>query len=94
MKMKKVAVAMASTALVAFLGLEFAAPAFAAAKKPDCEKVMEELNAGKKIAEVAKDLGTTRYQVRKCKAAAKAKAAAEATPAPAAPPAAPPAEKK
>jgi hypothetical protein len=68
------------------------------AAKVDCAKVMEELGAGKKPAEVAKDLSISKGSVYRCKKkAAKAAKAAEApaapaaaaAPAPAAPPAAP-----
>ncbi len=92
--MKKLAIAIASSALVAFIGLQLAAPAFAASKVP-CDQIMQELDSGKKAAEVAKDLGATIGHVRYCKAKAKkaakaaAAAASSAAPAPAAPPAAP-----
>ncbi len=87
--MTKKLVAVATTlALATVMTFALAAPtAHAAGKKVDCVKVMEELNAGKKQKEVAKDLNTTIYQVRKCKKAA-ARAAKEA-PAPAAPAASP-----
>jgi len=79
---KKLVIAIASSALVAFLGFQLAAPAFAASKVP-CDQIMQELNSGKKAAEVAKDLGATIGHVRYCKAKAKkaAKAAAAAAPA-------------
>ena len=86
---KKLAIGIASSVLVAFLGLELAAPAFAASKVP-CDQIMQELNSGKKAAEVAKDLGATIGHVRYCKAKAKkaAKAAAAAASSAAAAPAA------
>ncbi len=84
----KLAVAATTLALATIMTFALAVPtAHAAGKKVDCAKVMEELNAGKKQKEVAKDLGTTVYQVRKCKKAA-ASAAKEA-PAPVAPAASP-----
>jgi Mor family transcriptional regulator len=103
--MKKLAVAVMSLALAAFLGVEFATPAFAA--KVDCDQVMSELNSGKKVAEVAKDLKVSKSSVYRCRKRAKkaekekaeaapaAAASAAAAPAAAAPaPAASPAEKK
>jgi uncharacterized protein (DUF433 family) len=83
--MKKLPIAIASFALVAFLGIQLAAPAFAASKVP-CDQIMQELDSGKKAAEVAKDLGCTVGHVRYCKA--KAKKAAKAAAAAAAPAAA------
>ena len=90
--MKKLPIAIASSVLVAFLGIQLAAPAFAASKVP-CDQIMQELDSGKKAAEVAKDLGATIGHVRYCKAKAKkaakaAAAAAAAAPAAAASPAA------
>ncbi len=87
--MKKLPIAIASSALVAFLGIQLAAPAFAASKVP-CDQIMQELDSGKKAAEVAKDLGATIGHVRYCKAKAKkaAKKAAAAAPAAMASPAA------
>ena len=87
---KKLAIAIASSALLAFLGLQLAAPAFAAGKVP-CDQIMQELDSGKKAAEVAKDLGCTIGHVRYCKAKAKKaakKAAAAASAAAMASPAA------
>ena len=46
---KKLSIAIASSVLVAFLGFQFAAPAFAG--KVDCDAVMSELNGGKKPAD-------------------------------------------
>jgi len=86
---KKLAIAIASSALVAFIGLQLAAPAFAAGKV-DCDAVMSELNSGKKPAEVAKDLKISKSSVYRCrKKAAKAAAAGGASPAAAASSAAP-----
>jgi hypothetical protein len=76
MIMKKIALAAASAMLlttVAFVSNP--RPAYAAAAV-DCDAVMNELNSGKHEKEVATDLSTTLYQVRKCKR--KAKAAAKA----------------
>ncbi len=86
---KKLPIAIASSVLLAFLSLQLAAPAFAAGKVP-CDQIMQELDSGKKAAEVAKDLGATIGHVRYCKAKAKkaAKKAAAAAPAAMAAPAA------
>jgi len=73
--MKKLTIAIASSALVAFLGIQLAAPAFAAGKV-DCDAVMSELNSGKKPAEVAKDLKISKSSVYRCRKRAKAAAAA------------------
>ena len=77
MVMKKFALAAASAILlttVAFVSNP--RPAYAATKV-DCDAVMSELNSGKHEKEVAKDLSTTLYQVRKCKRKAKAASKAE-----------------
>ena len=77
MMMKKFALAAASAMLVTTIGfVSNARPAYAAAKV-DCDAVMNELNSGKHEKEVATDLSTTLYQVRKCKRKAKAAAKAE-----------------
>ena len=76
MLMKKFALAMASAMLVTTVAFAAGArPAYAAAKV-DCDAVMNELNSGKHQKDVAKDLNTTLYQVRKCKRTAKAAAKA------------------
>ena len=79
MSMKKLALAMASAMLMTTVAFA-ARPAFAA-DKVDCDAVMNELNSGKHQKEVAKDLSTTLYQVRKCKkkAAAAAKASTKSS---------------
>jgi hypothetical protein len=77
MIMKKIALATASAMLlttVAFVSNP--RPVYAAAAV-DCDAVMNELNSGKHERDVAKDLSTTLYQVRKCKRKAKAAAKAE-----------------
>ena len=71
-----------------------AAPVYAAAKKVDCEAVMQELNSGKKAKQVAQDQKISTSSVYRCKkkemAAAKtgAKPANEVAAKPAASPAA------
>src|SRR5271156_3398037 len=78
MVVRKIAVAMASAMLAATMVFVVSArPAYAAATKVDCDAVMSELNSGKHYKEVAKDLNTTMYQVRKCKRLAKAAAKAQ-----------------
>ena len=77
MMMKKIALAAASAMLVTTIGfVSNARPAYAAAKV-DCDAVMNEINSGKHEKEVATDLSTTLYQVRKCKRKAKAASKAE-----------------
>jgi len=77
MVMKKFALAAASAMLVTTIGfVSNPRPAYAAAKV-DCDAVMNELNGGKHMKEVAKDLSTTVYQVRKCKRMAQAASKAE-----------------
>ncbi len=92
---KKLAAVATTLALATVMTFALAVPtAHAAGKKVDCAKVMEELNAGKKPKEVAKDLGISRSSVYKCrKAAAGAAKEAPAATAPAASPA-PAGEKK
>ena len=85
----KLAAVATSLALATVMTFALAVPnAHAAAgKKVDCAKVMEELNAGKKPKEVAKDLGISRSSVYRCKKAAVG--AAKEAPAAAAPAASP-----
>lgn len=74
------------------LGLELSAGSAQAASKIDCGKVMSELSSGKKVKDVAKDMGISTSSVYRCRkraaAAAKgtpgAKGAPKATPSPAA----------
>jgi hypothetical protein len=93
-EMKKIVLAAASALVgAAFLFAASAHPAYAAGKV-DCDAVMNEINSGKKVKEVAKDLNISKTSVygckRKAKAAAKAAAKEEAKPAAPAPaPAAP-----
>lgn len=70
--MKKFAVVAASAMLGATLlfGAN-AGPAFAAAKKVDCDAVMNEVGAGKHAKEVAKDLSISVSSVYRCKRHAK-----------------------
>jgi FixJ family two-component response regulator len=91
--MKKFSMGAASVALALALGIASAAPVVYAAGKVDCDKVMEELNSGKKAKEVAKDLSISASSVYRCKKKAKAaeKAGASAGNTTAASPAASPA---
>jgi uncharacterized protein (DUF433 family) len=76
MSMKKFALAASSAMLVMTVAFATSAPPVFAASKVDCDAVMNELNSGKHEKEVATDLSTTLYQVRKCKRHAKAAAKA------------------
>lgn len=77
MLMKKIALAAASAMLLTTVAFVCNARPAHAAAKVDCDAVMNELNSGKHEKEVAKDLNTTLYQVRKCKRKAKAASKAE-----------------
>jgi hypothetical protein len=66
--MKRLAMVAASVFLAAALGVAMAVPsAYAAHKKVDCNKVMQELNSGKKPKAVAKDLDISRSSVYRCR---------------------------
>ena len=78
--LKKIAWGTAGLLLVASMALELSVTR-AYAAKVDCDKVMAEVNVGKKGTEVAKDLGISSSSVYRCKKKARAKAAAgSATP--------------
>ena len=71
--MKKVTCWAISFALAAALGLSSGLSiASAATHKVDCSKVTSELQSGKKVAEVAKDLKISRSSVYRCRKEAKA----------------------
>ena len=70
---KKIVLGAAGLLFIASAGLEFGATR-AYAKKVDCAKVMEEVGAGKKAREIAKDLGISTSSVYRCKKKAKAAA--------------------
>jgi peptidoglycan hydrolase CwlO-like protein len=76
MLVKKFALVVASAMLATTVAFATNARPAYAADKVDCDAVMNELNSGKHQKDVAKDLNTTLYQVRKCNR--KAKAAAKA----------------
>ena len=79
--MNKMKAAVGGFAVAIMLGAMLPTPnAYARRHKVDCSKVMEELNSGKKVSEVAKDLHISRSSVRRCKKAAAAEGGAEASP--------------
>lgn len=96
--MNKIKAVVGGVALAALVGaLLPVSPAFAR-HKVDCSKVMDEINSGKSVKDVAKDLHISKSSVRRCQKKAKAAggmaapaaAPSAAAPAPAAPaPAAP-----
>jgi hypothetical protein len=59
-----------------------------AAGKVDCDKVMSEINSGKSVNEVAKEMGVARRSVRRCRRhyGSEGESKMGATPPPAAPP--------
>jgi len=72
--MKKTSALVASLAVATALSLQFGLPkAYAASrKKVDCAEVMTELQGGKKVAEVAKDMKISKSSVYSCRKKAKA----------------------
>jgi len=71
--MKKKLALVASFAVAAALSLQFGLSNAYAANKINCAQVMTELQGGKKVAEVAKDMKISKSSVYRCrKAAAKA----------------------
>jgi len=74
--MKKFALVAVSAMLATTVAFAASARPAHAANKVDCDAVMNELNSGKHEKEVATDLNTTMYQVRKCKRKAKAESKA------------------
>jgi len=94
---RKLALGMTGLLFAVVVGFELgSANAYAAAKKVDCEKVMSELNSGKKAKDVATDLKISTSSVYRCKKkAAKTAGAKGASPAasPAAAPSSTPAHK-
>jgi hypothetical protein len=68
--MNKKLVLVASFAIAATLSLQFGLSSVYAASKVDCSQVMTELQGGKKVAEVAKDLKISRSSVYRCRRAA------------------------
>jgi FixJ family two-component response regulator len=76
MVIKKIAVAAASTMLVAVMVFAANARPVYAETKVDCDAVMNELSSGKHAKEVAKDLSISTSSVHRCKRLAKAAAKA------------------
>ncbi len=71
--MKHLKAAVGGFAVAVMLGAMLPAPgALAARHKVDCAKVMDEINGGKKVKEVAKDLHISTSSVRRCEKKAKA----------------------
>jgi hypothetical protein len=65
--MPRTVVSIAAFGLVATLAISVS-PAYATAgKKVDCDAVMQEVNAGKKTKEIAKDMSISTSSVYKCK---------------------------
>ena len=78
--MKRTVAPVAALALLATIAMSVA-PAYATAgKKVDCDAVMQELNAGKKAKDVAKDLSISVSSIYRCRkrASEAAKTAAKA----------------
>jgi len=86
--MKKKLALVTSFAVATALSLQFGlSNAYAAGHKVDCSQVMSELQGGKKVAEVAKDMKISKSSVYRCrKAAAKEAKAAGGAASPAAAP--------
>lgn len=57
----------ASLVFVLSLGAQLSSPNAYAAGKVNCDQVMSEINSGKTVAEVAKDMGVSRRSVRRCR---------------------------
>jgi transposase len=76
--MKKKFALVALFAVAAALSLQFGLSSVYAANKVDCAQVMTELQGGKKVAEVAKDMKISRSSVYRCRRAAKKEAKAAA----------------
>jgi hypothetical protein len=49
------------------MGVQLSSPFAYAAGKVNCDQVMSEINSGKTIAEVAKDLGVSKRSVTRCR---------------------------
>ena len=65
---KRIGLGVAGLLFALMVGFEMgAANAYAAAKKVDCDKVMSEINSGKKTSAVATDLSISTSSVYRCK---------------------------
>lgn len=76
--MKRIVPGIAGVAFMVTLGIGFK-PVIAQAAKVDCAKVMSELNAGKKAADVADDLKISTSSVYRCRRKARSAAKSSAT---------------
>ena len=67
--MRRTVMSFATAALGLALGIAMSTPSAnaAAGKKVDCDAVMQEVNAGKKTKEIAKDMSISASSVYKCK---------------------------
>ena len=81
---RKIVPGMAGLAFAVTLGIGLG-PVVAHAAKVDCDKVMSELNGGKKVADVAQDLKISTSSVYRCRRKAHAGATSAATAAQASP---------
>jgi hypothetical protein len=86
--MSKIKVVVGGLAVAVMLGAMLPSGAFAARHKVDCAKVMDEINGGKKVKEVAADLHISSSSVRRCVKKSKAAGGTMASPAAAESPAA------
>jgi hypothetical protein len=57
----------ASFICILSMGVQLSSPCAYAAGKVNCDQVMSEINSGKTVAEVAKDLGVSRRSVTRCR---------------------------
>ncbi len=89
--MSKMKAAVGGLAVAVMLGAMLPSGVLAARHKVDCSKVMDEVNSGKKVKEVAADLHISASSVRRCVKKSKAEGGAMASPAAAASPAMAPA---
>jgi hypothetical protein len=64
---KKIGLGIAGLLFTLVVGVEIGAGNAYAAKKVDCDKVMSEVNSGKKTSIVAKDLSISTSSVYRCK---------------------------
>jgi hypothetical protein len=74
---RRIVPAITGAALVITLGIGLR-PVVVEAAKVDCPKVMSELNSGKKVADVAHDLGVSTSSVYRCRRRAKTSASTAA----------------
>jgi hypothetical protein len=64
--MKRLAFVAAFVSILS-LGVQLSSRNAYAAGKVNCDQVMSEINSGKTVAEVAKDMGVSRRGVRRCR---------------------------